>query len=115
MIRSDYWQNCGGTKNVNEHGARRLQRPDQPEVSFILDGETRVGFAGEPIAVALLATGVRVFRQMPESGEVRGGFCFVGRCADCMVTVDGQSGVRACVTPLKPGMSIQTGWAADER
>jgi aerobic-type carbon monoxide dehydrogenase small subunit (CoxS/CutS family) len=95
------------------HGARRLPAVETaartpPVVRFTFDGQDVDGFEGEPIAIALLAAGVRVFRTMPESGERRGGFCFTGRCADCLMIVDGQSGVRACVTPLSAGMTVQT-------
>ena len=63
-----------------------------------------MGYAGEPLAVALLAHGVRIFRVMTGSGETRGGFCMIGRCADCLMTVDGVANVRACVTPLRAGL-----------
>jgi hypothetical protein len=63
-----------------------------------------MGHAGEPLAVALLAHGVRAFRVMTGSGETRGGFCMIGRCADCLMTVDGVANVRACVTPLRAGL-----------
>jgi len=32
----------------------------------------------------------------------------VGRCADCMVVVDGVPGVRACVTPVSAGLDVRT-------
>lgn len=100
-----------GIDSVNDHGARRLNEPDGSPVAFTFDGRNYRGVEGEPIVLALLANGIRVLRHIPETGEVRGGFCFIGRCADCMVTVDGQPGVRACITPMKPGMVIEAGWA----
>ncbi len=66
------------------------------------------GRAGEPIAVALLAAGVRIFRTMPRFGDARGGYCMVGRCTDCMVIVDGVPGIRACVTPVTAGLDVRT-------
>ncbi len=77
-------------------------------MQFRFDGEVVEGVEGEPVAVALLAAGVREFRTMPESGEPRGGFCFTGRCADCLMVVDGVSGVRACLAPVREGMSVET-------
>lgn len=76
--------------------------------SFIFDGQIVQGRVGEPIAVALLAAGVRVFRTMPESGEPRGGYCLVGRCSDCQVIVDGVPGVMACVTPVEADLIVQS-------
>lgn len=94
------------------HGARRLPEsesaPVRRRVSFTFDAMPFEGFEGEPVAVSLLAAGVRVFRTMPGTGERRGGFCFAGRCADCLMVIDGQSGVRACLAPLRAGMDVQT-------
>lgn len=82
--------------------------PPAAEVPFSFDGRPLVARAGEPIAAALLAAGVQVFRTMPGSGEPRGGWCMVGRCADCFVVVDGQPNVRACRAPVGAGMRVET-------
>ena len=34
--------------------------------------------------------------------------CGMGACQDCLVTVDGTSGVRACLTPVRAGMDVTT-------
>ena len=91
--------------------------PATKTVRVTFDGQTLAARAGEPIAAALLAAGVRVFRTMPGAGEARGGYCMVGRCADCLMTVDGELNVRACITPVRDGMRIATqhglgDWAA---
>lgn len=77
-------------------------------VRFTFDGRPIEARAREPIAAALLAAGVRVFRTMPRTGEPRGGYCLVGRCTDCLVLVDGRPNVRACVTPVRSGMRVAT-------
>ena len=82
--------------------------PPAAEVTIAFDGRPIGARAGEPIAAALLAAGVRVFRTMPGSGESRGGWCMVGRCADCLVVVDGRPNVLACVTPVATGMRVET-------
>ncbi len=100
---------------TGEHGAARLapdplSGPPAPAalscVSF--DAREVVGREGEPLLATLLAAGVRVLRTMPRTGETRGGYCLVGRCTDCMVVVDGRPNVRACITPLRPGMRVET-------
>ncbi len=100
---------------AGDHGATRLAPrpltlPLVPEalarISF--DAREVAGREGEPLLAALLASGVRVLRTMPRTGETRGGYCLVGRCTDCMVVVDGRPNVRACVTPLRPGMRVET-------
>ena len=82
--------------------------PPATAVSFTFDGEPITGRSGEPLLPALLAAGVRVLRTMPESGDPRGGYCLVGRCADCQVIVDGIPGVRACLTLIRDGMNVRT-------
>jgi hypothetical protein len=79
-----------------------------PPVAFTFDGHRVIGRQGEPIAAALLAAGVRVFRTMPRSGEARGGWCMVGRCVDCLVVVNGLPNVRACITPVSPDLKVET-------
>ncbi|HWR28525.1 MAG TPA: (2Fe-2S)-binding protein [Negativicutes bacterium] len=75
-------------------------------VSISVDGKEIQAVEGEPIAAALLALGMKVFRKTPRFGEPRGIFCGIGRCTDCIMTVDGIPNVRTCVTPVKAGMVI---------
>lgn len=97
------------------HGAQRVAAhpllgdlPPAPAVGFTFDGEPVVGRLGETLLPALLASGVRVLRTMPELGDPRGGYCLIGRCSDCQVIVDGVPGVRACVEPVREGMVVRT-------
>jgi len=82
--------------------------PRKPDASIVVDGERIAAIAGEPIASALLAAGIRVFRLTPRFGSPRGLFCGIGRCTDCVMTVDGQPNVRTCVTPVRDGMIVET-------
>lgn len=84
------------------------ERIDREEIAFSFDGRELAGYAGEPIVAALFANGIRMFRTMPKTGAARGGFCFAGRCSDCQMIVDGRPNVMACVTPLSPGMQVET-------
>ncbi len=79
-----------------------------PTVSFTFDGAPVEGRVGEPIAAALIASGFRVFRTMPRFGDARGGYCMVGRCADCLMVVDGTPNIPACVTPVAAGLVVRT-------
>jgi len=78
------------------------------EVTIIVDGKKILAKKGEPIAAALLAAGIRKFRLTAKESKPRGIFCGVGRCADCIMTVDGQPNIRTCITPVQDGMIIQT-------
>lgn len=75
---------------------------------IVVDGKEVPAITGEPIAAALLAAGIRKFRVTPRFGSPRGLFCGIGRCTDCVMTVDGQPNVRTCVTPVKDGMIVET-------
>jgi len=76
-------------------------------VTILFAGEPVEAFAGEPVAAALLAAGVRVFRTTSKRREPRQLFCGIGRCTDCVMIVDGQPNVRTCVTPVREGMRVE--------
>ena len=77
-------------------------------VRFTIDGERIEARAGEPVAAALLADGRRICRTTTRTGEPRGVFCAVGLCADCLMQIDGVPGMRACMTPAREGMRVET-------
>jgi glycine/D-amino acid oxidase-like deaminating enzyme len=87
----------------------RLTHPNiQPagqSITFQFDGQTIKALEGETIAAALSAAGITTFRHTP-SGAPRGAFCGMGACYDCVVTVDGRSGQRACMTPAADGLTV---------
>ncbi len=78
------------------------------DATIIVDGRKIKAIAGEPIAAALMAAGIRVFRKTPKKNQPRGVFCAIGRCTDCVMTVNGIPNVRTCVTPVEDGMVIET-------
>jgi len=89
-------------------GASRVSmRKQETQVEFTFNGQPLLGVESDTVASALRANGIVHFGTSPQSGEPYGGFCFVGRCAECLVMVDGQPGVMACRTTLEPSMSVQ--------
>ncbi len=78
------------------------------KVTIRVDGVEIEACEGEPIAAALVAAGIKVFRTTRKRDEPRRVFCAVGRCTDCIMTVDGQPNVRTCITPVRDGMEILT-------
>lgn len=101
----------------NMHGAGRIGEPEGEPVRFMFEGQSLEAFSSDTIATALLAAGVRTLTVTEVAGDARGGFCFLGRCADCLVIIDGQANHRACITPVRAGMDvrIQHGHGAVER
>jgi len=78
----------------------------EKEIRFYLNGQPVSAAAGQTIAAALLADGRRILRRTPGSNASRAIFCGIGICFDCLVTVDDQPHVRACITPVQPGMRV---------
>jgi len=78
------------------------------KVKIIVDSEELDVYEGEMIASALLAHGKKVFRYTKRYMEPRGVFCAIGRCTDCIMTVNGVPNIRTCVTPLEEGMKVET-------
>ncbi len=78
------------------------------KVTIKIDGVGIEARDGEPIASALVAAGVKVFRTTRKLGEPRRIFCAIGRCTDCVMTVDGKPNIRTCITPVREGMDVRT-------
>jgi predicted molibdopterin-dependent oxidoreductase YjgC len=78
------------------------------QLRMTFDGVPVSAFAGQTIAAALLAQGLRIFRYSPRKGQPRGLFCGMGICFDCLVQVDGRPNVGACQTAVADGMCVQT-------
>lgn len=79
-----------------------------PEIEIVVDGHPVRACEGESVASALVAAGRRVLRTTERRGESRGLFCGIGVCFDCVMTIDGRPGVRACQTPVRAGMRVET-------
>ena len=77
-------------------------------LGILVDGAEVPAYEGESIAAALVASGRRFTRWTAQTGEPRGYFCGMGVCQDCLVTVDGRPNVRACVTPIRDGMRVES-------
>lgn len=71
---------------------------------------------GDTIASALFRAGVRTFNRSLKLHRRRGLYCLTGDCPNCLVTVDGIPGVRACTTEAREGMRVEreTGWPSAE-
>jgi D-hydroxyproline dehydrogenase subunit alpha len=80
-------------------------RPIGRPITFQFDATPIQALEGETIAAALSATGIVAFRHTT-SGAPRGLHCGMGACFDCVVTVDGRIGQRACMTKAADGMVV---------
>ncbi len=77
-------------------------------VRITVNGREIQAREGEPVAAAMLAAGLKVFRRTPKLHSPRGVYCAIGRCTDCVMRVDGTPSVRTCVTAARDGMVIES-------
>jgi predicted molibdopterin-dependent oxidoreductase YjgC len=78
------------------------------EISFTFDGAPHRVIAGHTIAAALIESGVRSWRTTRVSERPRGLFCGMGACFDCLVVVNGQPNMRACMVELADGDDVRS-------
>jgi len=85
---------------------RDLRRDETAEFTF--DGQGHTACGGDTVASALAADGVDVLSRSFKYHRPRGVLCASGRCPNCLVDVDGEPNVRACVTEVRPGMRVRS-------
>jgi glycine/D-amino acid oxidase-like deaminating enzyme len=79
--------------------------PTGAAINISFDGQDIRALAGETVAAALSAAGIVAFRHTP-GGAPRGLHCGMGACFDCIVTIDGRIGQRACLAKAADGMQV---------
>jgi len=77
-------------------------------VRFTFDGRPLTAEPGQTVGAALLAAGVRSWRRTRAGGRPRGLFCGIGACFDCLVDVNDDRAVRACLVPVRDGDQVRT-------
>ena len=91
---------------IKDHPILDFRRGEK--LTFLFNGQEMEGYAGETIAAALHAAGIRELAKSPKLHRPRGLFCAIGHCASCLMVVDGQPNIRVCVTKVLPGMKVET-------
>ena len=76
--------------------------PSTP-LTITVDGVPVAGVAGQTLAGILLATGSLAWRRTSVEDRPRGVFCGIGICFDCVIEVNGQRDVRACLRRAADG------------
>ncbi|MFX0005126.1 MAG: FAD-dependent oxidoreductase [Promethearchaeota archaeon] len=84
-----------------------LAIPKRKEVTFSFDGRKLTGFEGMVISSALFLNKIKIFGHHAKDNSPQGIFCANGQCSQCNVMVNGIP-VKACMTPLKEGMLIES-------
>jgi len=83
-----------------------LAAKPRPQVTFCWQDQTITALAGETIASALFANGIRIFGHHPKDGSPQGIFCANGQCAQCLVLADGMP-VKSCMEPVREDMRVE--------
>ena len=76
-------------------------------LSFTYRGKTYHGFAGDTVATALYASGIRVFGRSLKYHRPRGLYSLDGECSNTMMEVDGVPNVRAETAILAAGTTAK--------
>lgn len=77
-------------------------------LTLIVDGKSIEAFEGETVAAALLSAGITTFNLSHNHKKPRSIYCGMGVCYECLVTINGIHGQRACITIVENGMIIET-------
>jgi sarcosine oxidase subunit alpha len=77
-------------------------------LTISIDGNNIEAYEGETVATALLAAGITTFNLSHNQKKPRSLYCGMGVCYECLVTINGIHGQRACITPVEAGMVIET-------
>ena len=77
-------------------------------VRFSFDGLEIDAYAGETVAAALWASGIRNWKTVDECGPpARALFCAMGVCQQCAVWVEGTH-VEACRTVVRDSLDVRS-------
>jgi sarcosine oxidase subunit alpha len=88
--------------------ARRTKENDpRPLVHLEVEGRRIPAREGEPLTASLLAAGVEILSRGVKYHRARGPYCLTGRCAHCLVRVDGEPNVAACQVAVRDGMRVE--------
>jgi predicted molibdopterin-dependent oxidoreductase YjgC len=93
---------------------KRLDKSDDERVNVTINGQPAQVPAGETVAAAVLAQGLRYTRTTPVSGTPRAPFCLMGVCFECLMVIDGKANQRACMVQVREGMRIESQRGAGE-
>ena len=85
---------------------QRLRDPGPARLRLTFEGRTIEAAPGETVAAALLVADVGATRETPVSDAPRAPFCMMGACFECLVEIDGEENVQACITTVREAMTV---------
>jgi hypothetical protein len=88
---------------------QRLPEQSDAGLRVLIDGVSYANRHGDTVAAALLLAGRAAFRRSALSAQLRGPYCLMGACFECLVRIDGMDGQQACLIEVRDGMRVETG------
>lgn len=85
----------------------RLKPRSGATISFSIDGKRARAQAGDTLMAAILLH-APALRRFEFGNEMRAGFCLMGACQDCWVSLTDGTRLRACTTLVAEGMHVMT-------
>src|SRR5262249_59922034 len=85
---------------------RRLSETGRKAIAIRVGDRPVEALEGDTLLTALLVAGTHL-RQSEFGDGPRAGFCLMGACQDCWVTLTGGGRVRACTTLAEDGMLLE--------
>ncbi len=76
-------------------------------IHFSYRGRPMQGVAGDTVATALYASGVRIFSRSFKYHRARGLYSLDGQSSTCMMEIDGIPNIKAEITSLREGMAVR--------
>src|ERR1700722_12193523 len=81
--------------------------PAGAAIAIEFNGRRIDALEGETVGANPSASGIAAFRRTAR-GAPRGLHCGMGACQDCVVTIDGGIGQRACIATVRAGMVVRS-------
>ncbi len=116
MLPSMHFANAHEMEELTEEEREEMRRIgkhpilpplEREEVKFTFNEDELTALEGEVISSALYAAGISVLGHHHRDGGAQGIYCVNGQCSQCMVVADGRP-VKACMTPVSPGMEVKS-------
>ena len=77
------------------------------KVILRVNGKEIEAYLGETVLSVLVASGYKALKKSAILKESRGGFCGMGVCFECLVTINGKPNQRACMRQVEKDMEIE--------
>ena len=84
---------------------KRLETKSVKPLTISFEGQKIKVLENDNVASALLRGGYLECREAGEN-DMRGPFCMMGTCFECLVKIDGKPNQQACQTPVYENMQI---------